>query len=35
MRPGRVGIDAIALIESGLNELCDTVVGIVAPMIRE
>ncbi|NLL38449.1 MAG: dephospho-CoA kinase [Clostridiales bacterium] len=38
-----VGIDAIALIESGLNELCDTVVGIVAPddtrikriMIRE
>ncbi len=26
-----VAIDAIALIESGLNELCDTVVGIVAP----
>lgn len=26
-----VAIDAIALIESGLNRLCDTVVGVVAP----
>ena len=30
--PSLVAIDAIGLFESGLNELCDTTVAVIAPM---